>query len=201
MRSRIVASVLSMLLTAALGVPAHADFPFMFAQVVCAPALGYFSIRRITIMNLPHKGPYLTEGLEPGPGVDEALRRDHLIFDSDGLEREPFSCSIPGFKPPAGWQPEARPAFDVKVIGHRDHHSEESSYCRIADNAEVLLNGKSIGLIVLNPCKSGETTVSIEVAHDGVELAVRKCVEPSIFDDPTGNQIVCSDSPFVGDAR
>jgi hypothetical protein len=201
MRWRIVASVLSMVFSAALCVPAHADFPYMFAQIVCAPTLGYFSIRRITIMNLPHTGPYLTEVLEPGPGVEAALRRDHLMFESDGLQREPFSCAIPGFKPAAGWSSEARPAFDVRVIGHHDHDSQESSYCRIADNAEVLLNGKSLGFIVLNPCKSGEATLSIEVAHDGVELSVRKCIEPSIFDDPTGNQIVCSDSPFTGDAR
>jgi hypothetical protein len=200
MRSRIVASVLSMVFTVALCVPAHADFPYMFAQIVCAPSLGYFSIRRITIMNLPHKGPYLTEGLEPGPGVEEALRRDHLMFESDGLQREPFSCAIPAFKPPAGWG-SARAGFDVRVIGHHDRDSQESSYCRIADNAEVLLNGKSLGFIVLNPCKSGEVTLSIEAAHDGVELSVRKCIEPSIFDDPTGNQIVCSDSPFAGDAR
>jgi hypothetical protein len=173
----------------------------MFAQVACAPTLGYFSIRRITIMNLPNRGPYLTEGLEPGLGIAEALRRDNLIFDSDGLEREPFTCSIAGFKPPSGWGGKERAGFNIKVIGHYDRHSEESSYCRIADNAEVILNGKSIGLIVLNPCKSGETTVSIEVAHDGVGLAVKKCVEPSIFDDPAGGQIVCSDSLFVGDAR
>jgi hypothetical protein len=69
MSSRSVASVLSMLVTIALCSPAHADYPWMFAQMVCAPSLGYFSIRRITIMNLPHKGPYLTEGLEPGPGI------------------------------------------------------------------------------------------------------------------------------------
>jgi hypothetical protein len=200
MRSRIVASVLSTLFAVALCFPAHADTPYMFAQLTCAPSLGYFSIRRITIMNLPHKGPYLTEGLEPRPGVDEALRRDHLIFDSDGLEREPFSCAIPAFTPPPGWGA-ARAGFDVKVIGHRDHDSEESSYCRIADHAEVLLNGKSIGLIVLNPCKSGETTVSIEVAHDGVELAVRTCVEMSVFDDPAGDKIVCGDNAFGDDGR
>jgi hypothetical protein len=201
MRSRIVASVLSLSVTLALCFPAHADYPSMFAQVVCAPTLGYFSIRRITIMNLPNKGPYLTEGLEPGPGVNEALRRDNLIFDSDGLEREPFTCSIAAFKSPPGYGERERAGFDVKVIGHLDRHSEESSYCRIVDNAEVFLNGKSIGLVVLNPCKSGETTVSIEVAHDGVELAVEKCVEPSIFDDPGNNHIVCNDSPFAGDAR
>jgi hypothetical protein len=200
MNSRIVASIFSIFLTVTFCFPAHADFPWMFAQVVCAPTLGYFSIRRITIMNLPEKGPYLTEGLEPGAGIAESLRRDNQIFDADGLEREPFSCAIPGFKPPPGWGT-ARVGFDVKVIGHLDRHSEESSYCRIVDNAEVFLNGKSIGLIVLNPCKSGETTVSIEVAHDGVELAVKKCVEPSTSDDPAGNQIVCSDSPFAGDAH
>jgi hypothetical protein len=35
----------------ALRFPAHADYPFMFAQIVCALTVGYFSIRRITIMN------------------------------------------------------------------------------------------------------------------------------------------------------
>ena len=65
MCSRNIASALSMLVTVALRFSAYADYPFMFAQTVCAPSLGYFSIRRITIMNLPSKGPYLTEGLKP----------------------------------------------------------------------------------------------------------------------------------------
>ena len=201
MSSRNVASALLMLVPIALCSPAYADYPWMFAQTVCAPSLGYFSIRRITIMNLPLKGPYLTEGLEPGPGIAEALRRDNLIFDSDGLEREPFTCSIASFKSPPGYGEGERAGFEVKVIGHLDRNSEESTYCRIADNAEVILNGKSIGLIVLNPCKSGKTTVSIEVAHNGVELEVKKCVEPSIFDDPAGDKMVCSETPFAGDAR
>jgi len=103
--------------------------------------------------------------------------------------------------PPPGWGARERASFDVKVIGHLDRHSEESSYCKIVNNAEVFLSGKSIGQIVLYPCRNSETIVSIEVAHDGVELVVRKCVEPSLFDDPDGNKIVCSDSPFAGDAR
>ena len=201
MRSRIVASILSMLATMAQSFPAHADYPWMFAQMVCAPTLGYFSIRRITIMNLPHKGPYLTEGLEPGPGIAEALRRSSLIFDSEGLKTEPLTCSIPDFTPPAGWGTK-RTGFNIKVIGHHDHSSEESSYCRMADNVEVFLNGKSIGLITLNPCANGgETPLIIEVAHNGVELAINKCVEPSIFEDPASNKIVCSETPFAGDAR
>jgi hypothetical protein len=201
MRSSIVATLLSLFATVGLCYPAHADYPWMFAQIVCAPTLGYFSIRRITIMNLPEKGPYLTEGLEPGPGVAAALRRANSIFDSDGLETEPFTCSVPGFTSPPGWVGPTRASFKVEVVGHLDRNSQESSYCRIVDNAEVLLNGKSIGLIPLNPCASGDTPVIIEVAHDGVELTVKKCVEPSIFEDPSGNKIVCSERPFAGDAR
>lgn len=200
MYSRIVTAIVPVLVATALCFPARAGYPWMFAQIVCAPTLGYFSIRRITIMDLPDKGPYLTEGLQPGVGVAEALRREHQIFDSDGLEREPFTCSIASFKPPPGWGAKERPSFDVRVVGHLDRNSEESIYCRIANNAEVFLNGKHIGLIVLNPCKNGETTLSIDVAHDGVELMVKKCVEPSIFDDPTGKQIFCSESP-AGDGR
>jgi hypothetical protein len=202
MRSRIVASVLSMLAAMVLCLPAHADYPWMFAQMVCAPTLGYFSIRRITIMNLPKKGPYLTKGLEPGPRIAEALRRTSLIFDSEGLKAEPFTCSIPGFTSPPGWGEPKRAAFNVKVVGHHDSNSEESSYCRIADNAEVFLNGRSIGLITLNPCvNGGETPIIIEVAHNGVELAINKCVEPSIFDDHASNKIVCSETSTAGDAR
>jgi hypothetical protein len=200
MRAWLVGLVVSLSVAVAACTPARADYPWMFAQLTCAPTLGYFSIRRITIMNLPNKGPYLTEGLQPGPGIAEALRRENRIFDSDGLEREPFTCSIAKFKSPTGWGAEERPGFDVKVVGHLDRHSEETTYCRIVDNAEVFLNGKSIGLIVLNPCKNGETAISIEVAHDGVQLVAKKCVEPSDFDDPTGKQIVCTESP-AGDVR
>ncbi|SRR5579871_3736906 len=198
MRSWIIGSAVSLSVAIAVCVPARADYPWMFAQITCAPTLGYFSIRRITIMNLPNKGPYLTEGLELGPGIAEALRRESRIFDSDGLEHEPFTCSIAKFKSPTGWGAEERPGFDVKVIGHLEHNSEDADYCRIVNNAEVFLNGKSIGLIPLYPCNRSETTVSIEVAHNGVELMAKKCVEPSIFDEPTGKQIICTESPVAG---
>ena len=180
--------------------PARADFPWMFAQVTCAPTLGYFSIRRIMVLDLPNKGPYLTEGLEPGPEISEVLAREKGIFDSDLLEREPIACSVPAFKSPNGWGAERRTGFDVKVIGHLDRNSEKSSYCEIADNAEIFLNGKSIGFIVLNPCKTGELTISIEIAQDGDRPIARKCVEPAIGDDPDGNKLVCIESP-VGDGH
>jgi hypothetical protein len=201
MHSRTVATLISLFVTLALCNPAHADYPWMFVHIVCAPTLGYFSIRRITIMNLPNKGPYLTDGLEPGAGISAALRRDNLIFDSEGLKTEPFMCSVPGFTPPPGWGGPPRASFKVEVVGHHDRNSGESSYCNIADNAEVFLNGKSLGLIPLNPCASGDTPVIIEVAHNGVELIVNKCVLPSIFEAPSGNKIVCNEKPFAGDAR
>jgi hypothetical protein len=201
MDSRTVATLTSLFAGLALCCPVHADYPWMFVQIVCAPTLGYFSIRRITVMNLPNKGPYLTEGLEPGAGISAALRRENLIFDSDGLKTEPFTCSVPAFTPPPGWGGPPRASFKVEVVGHHDRHSEESSYCKIADNAEVLLDGRSLGLIPLNPCASGDTPVIIEVAHNGVELTINKCVEPSIFEDPRGNKIVCNEKPFNGGAR
>jgi hypothetical protein len=197
MRAWIAGLVTSLSVAVSTCGPARADEPWMFAQVTCAPTLGYFSIRLITIMNLPQMGPYLTEGLNPSANVREALRRENGIVDSDSLKREPFTCSVAEFKPPTGWGAVERPAFDVKVIGHLDGYSEETSYCRIVDNAEVFLDGKSIGLLVLNPCKNGERLISIEVAHDGVQLAVKKCVEPSIFDDPTEKQTVCTESPIA----
>jgi hypothetical protein len=201
MHSRTVATLISLFVTLALCYPAHADYPWMFVQIVCAPTLGYFSIRRITIMNLPNKGSYLTEGLEPGAGVSAALRRDNSIFDSEGLKTDPFTCSVPGFTPPPGWGGPPRASFKVEVVGHLDRNSEESSYCKIVDNAEVLLNGKSLGLIPLNPCASGDTPVIIEVAHNGVELIINKCVVPSLYEDPKGNKVVCNEKPFAGDVR
>jgi hypothetical protein len=196
MRAAIVGSVIALSVAIGVCAPARADYPWMFAQVTCVPTLGYFAIRRTTIMNLPNMGPYLTEGIRPGENVREALRRDNGFFDSDSLERDPFTCSIAKFRSPPGWGTEERPAFTVKVVGHYDRNSEEGSYCRIADNAEIILDGKSIGRIVLNPCKNGDMTISIEVAHNGVELMTKKCVEPSIFDDPAGKQMVCTETPI-----
>jgi hypothetical protein len=38
---------------------------------------------------------------------------------------------------------------------------------------------------------------SIEVAHNGVELMSKECNEPSIFNDPNGNQIACKERPLA----
>jgi hypothetical protein len=93
-----------------------------------------------------------------------------------------------------------REGFKVEVIGHYDgeKNGRASGYCMMTDSAEFLVNGKSVGSIVLNPCENGPMLVSVEVAHDGIELAIRKCTH-----DPVGakgadhQQLVCREEPLA----
>ena len=107
---------------------AQADEPWNFAQITCVPELGYFSIRKILIMNLPHKGPYLTEGYTAPARVLNALRSQYRIFDSEALSAQPVTCTIPRLDAVAGWMRE-RQGFEVKVVGHFDakKNNQESS--------------------------------------------------------------------------
>lgn len=198
---RFVLMLISLLGLAFAGAgPARADSPWIFAQISCIPELGYFSIRTILIMNLTYKGPYLTEGLSPAPAVVHALERRYRIFDSGGLSERPLACTVPRLIAVPGWEPREREVFTVEVIGHYDSqkNDQESSYCNMTDNAEVLVNGKSIGTLVLNPCEKGPMLVSVEVAHDGVELAIRRCTHDQIADVGVDQQqLVCREEPLA----
>ena len=93
-----------------------------------------------------------------------------------------------------------REGFKVEVIGHYDSekNGRASSYCMMTDSAEVLVNGKSVGSIVLNPCENGPMLVSVEVAHDGVELAIRKCTHDPVGDKGADQQqLVCREEPLA----
>jgi hypothetical protein len=171
--------------------PAHADEPWGFVQITCAPELGYFAIRRFVIMNVPHKGPYLTEGFVPAPEVVAGVEHKYGIFESNGLQAHPFECVIPA--PKSDWEA-TRPGFTVRVVGHLDKDSQESSYCRIRDHVEVVFNGKSIGFIGLNPCRS-YTLDSIAIAHDGVGLAITKCEESYDSGPDNKTHLTCSTEP------
>src|ERR1700752_3341172 len=122
--------------------PARADEPWQFVQVTCVKELGYFAIRRFTVMNLPKMGPYLAEGLDPGPAAAEAVRR-HSIFDAGDIKDRPIECEIAPLPAILGWGGRARPGFKVRVIGHLDRDSNETSYCRIANHVEVFVDGKA----------------------------------------------------------
>src|SRR5262245_50821543 len=109
MRGKLVWFVIASVLQCAG--PARADEPWHFAQITCVPELGYFSIRRILIMNLPKKGPYLTEGLDPGRAAVEALQRNHGIFSGEEHAPAPAVCAVPPFSPIPGWGSGDRPGF------------------------------------------------------------------------------------------
>jgi hypothetical protein len=77
-----------MLVTVVLCFPAHADYPWMFAQVVCAPTLGYFSIRRITIMNLPDKHEITAAYVINVRAVNHVLKEvTHIGSKDEGARR------------------------------------------------------------------------------------------------------------------
>jgi hypothetical protein len=180
-------------------VQAHADEPWFFAQITCVPELGYFSIRKILIMNLPHGGPYLSNGFmePPSQRVVSTLEEKNRIYDSRGLSARPSTCTAPHLAAIPGSERE-REGFEVKVVGHNEKPDDnESSYCRMVDNAEVVVNGKSLGLLVLNPCENAPTLVSVEIAHDGVELAVRRCTHDVADDIPDQERLVCREEPLA----
>ena len=195
MRASLFACIL--LALAAAPPPARADEPWQFVQVTCVKELGYFAVRRFTVMNLPKKGPYLTEGLDPGPAAVEAVRR-HNIFDAGDIKDRPIDCEIAPLPAIMGWGARDRPGFKVKVIGHLDRDSNETSYCRIANHVEVFVDNKRIGGIGLNPC-AGNLTESINVAHNGVENDVEICTQSSIFEvqlPPNETRINCVITPL-----
>ena len=126
-------------------------------------------------MNLPSKGPYLTKGLSPGPKAIAALEQTYNIFDSEGLKAHPFNCIIPNIPPIAGWEPSGRPGFVVKVTGRLDENSLQSSYRMITDEVDILVDGRSIGVMGLNPYGITLGPDTIEIAPDGVGLVAGVC--------------------------
>lgn len=179
----------------ACGDRAQADEPWSFAQITCVPKLGYFSIRKLEIMNLPHMGPFLTEG-RVQPDAMSTLQNKHHMFLSEGLRTNPFTCRIPPLEAVPGWEG-PREGFEVSIIGHHDaeHNNEQSSYCHMIDDVEIIANGKSLGLMVLNPCDDGSPDLkSVEIAHDGVQPLVRRCTHRSSPDEAVGvEQLICAE--------
>lgn len=195
-RSERCVLALSLLLIIWANTPAEADELWGFVQITCTPELGYFSIRRFFVLDPPHKGPYLTEGLEPGPSAVSALQLKYGIFDSGNLKNNPFECSIPPVKGAPGWN-ESRPGYKVRVVGHLDKNSQESDYHLIADNAEVYLQNASLGLLVLNLDEGIDST---EVWYDAL-LEVRTCRVTPGSDTANAQNLTCRYEPFKGGTR
>ena len=130
-------TLMSLVGIASVGIAqAHADEPWFFAQITCAPELGYFSIRKILIMNLPHGGPYLGNGfMEPPPQkVVRALEEKNRIYDSQGLSARPFTCTSPHFAavPAPAFGTRAERDLRSRSLGTmRSRTITKSSYCRM----------------------------------------------------------------------
>lgn len=173
---------------------AHADEPWYFAHITCVPELGYFSIRRFFVMDLPNKGPYLTEGLEPGPAAVADLQRKYGIFDSKGLQDHPFECFIPSVKATRGWS-QGRPGYKIQVVGHLDKYPAEPDI--LVPWLEVFVQDKSAGSIYLN---SSENIDSIEVWFDAV-LEVRTCRLAPGTNEGNAQEFACRYESFKGGAQ
>jgi hypothetical protein len=180
----------TLLLILAIGValltggPALSDEPWGFVQITCAPELRYFAIRRFVMMNPPFKGQYLTEGLDPGPAVVSALETKYGIFDSKRLKEQPFECAIPRF------EPNARPGFKVRIIGHLDENSAQTSYCRIVDDVEIFLDGRRIALMGLNPCGFASGPDLLEI-NGGIQLLITIC-SLDLSDVGVARRLICA---------
>jgi hypothetical protein len=154
--------------------PAFADAAWHFVQIICAPELSYFGIHRIRIDNLPDDGPYLTEGLQPGAQQVAAVQAKYGIFDHLSLKAHPFVCNIPAVPLAPGWD-NARPGFQVRVVGHNEGSDTESTYRLIRDDVEIFLNGRSIAQIGLNPYSAQFGPVSVSVSPSGISLSITRC--------------------------
>ena len=173
----------------------RADDAAGFVQLSCTPELGLFSVRRFQVPNIPELGPYLADGWKPEVAIVRALQQKYGIYDSRSLKRTPFECRIPSLPAASGRRGEV-PGFDVKVSGHvdeRQRHSDSStgSYRTMADDAEIFLNGRSLGLVPLGPYGFTVENSSIDISQQEHGLNIRKCaVSVGSID---GSQLICSD--------
>jgi hypothetical protein len=159
-------------------------------QLSCTPELGLFSVRRFQVPNIPDLGPYLADGWKPDATVVKALQQKYGIYDSRSLKRVPFECRIPSLPLAPGRRGEV-PGFDVRVSGHFDESSSTGSYRTMADDAEIFLNGRSLGLVPLNPYGFTVENSPIDISQQEHGLNIRKCAVSAGSID--GSQLVCSD--------
>jgi hypothetical protein len=179
------------MLSAPVGL-AQADELFGFVQITCAPEIGYFAIRRFEISDLPHGGPFLTDGRHAGNAALQALQKKHGIYTSGGLMEHPFECAIPAVKPASGSGSSTLSGFVARVVGHLDQNSQESTYKKIVDDAEVLLDGRSIATLGLNPYGFTVGTSSIEIAQGQPDLVKIECSLPNEILSET--KLTCSET-------
>ena len=158
---------------------AEADEIYGFVQSTCAPEIGYFSIRRFQLINLPHDHPY---GF-PLSQTPEALSRlsalgaRYGIYDSGLLRSTPLECDLPVNVPPPRSGTGGRPVVKVRVVGvYDDNNGQATSERQISDYVEVFAGSASVGRLFLTSYGFiADGTDLIEIAGNGLRLEARLC--------------------------
>lgn len=152
----------------------RADDAIGFVQLTCTPELGLFSAHRIQLPNIPELGPYLQDGRKPSAETLKLLQDKYGLYESFSLKQKPLKCLIPALPAARGFR-DLVPGFEVRVVGHFDADSANGSYRDMADNAEVLLNGRRVALLTLNPFGFTVETSSIDISQQEHGLNLRTC--------------------------
>ena len=193
---------LGLLIVATMPAPAKADELYKFAQISCVPRLHYFSIRRISIYNLPFGGPYRDKGLEASERSVSALERDNSFWDVERLTKRPNVCEIPARN---GIDlDEGRTKTLISVVGRYKYVFDDKTGKDLVNNntADVIVNGHNVATLSFG-LKSQSDVVSVEVEADGIQTNVILCRAPSgmaSYEDVplTGHsyQLSCQVSPL-----
>ncbi|HTZ80907.1 MAG TPA: hypothetical protein VMC10_23545 [Stellaceae bacterium] len=170
-------------LALASGMPkaARADEFYGFVQSTCAPEIGYFSIRRFQLVNLPHGHPY---GF-PDSRTPDALSRlsalgtQYGIYDSISLREAPLECDL---SVNLSQREGATPGTNVKVraVGVYDgDNGHASSERQISDYVEIFAGRSLVGRLFLDAYGfSSDGTDLIEIASNGLTLEATVCSRP-----------------------
>jgi len=194
--------VLGLLFVVVMPAPAKGDELYKFAQISCVPRLHYFSIRHISIYNIPAFGLYRDKGLEPSERSVSALEQANHFWDVERLTKRPNVCEIPARN---GIDlDEGRTKTLVSVVGHYKYVFDDKTGRDLINNqtADVIVNGHNIATLSFG-LENQSDVVSVEIEADGIQTNAIVCRAPSGMssygDAPlTGHsyQLSCQVSPL-----
>jgi hypothetical protein len=146
MASRIFRFHLLLCIAAAsfISASARADEQWSWVQITCAPELSLFSIHRFSVIDPPQLGREAVA----------ILQQKYGAYDSKSLKYHPLTCTIPPVPALSGTH-DPIPGYTIKVLGHLDENSNATSLRMIADDAEIFLDGISLGVMGLNQYSAG----------------------------------------------
>jgi hypothetical protein len=172
---RAVVFGLSVWLCAAAGArTAWADSFSTFVQITCVPEIGYFSIRRFGLWDVPY------EALDREGKSLRAAMNPRGVYTSINLKDAPVECAL-AVGPQSGKAQQSR----IRVVGFfDDRNGQATSYRQIVDYVDVSVDGKSIGGLSLNPHGLRTGYDQLEVWFSGSAVSVRTCSYYEHDEDP-----------------